>query len=243
MKKLFFLALLVVVMQPHFALAVTQITVTPDPVPTANAQTIQPAQTQGSCTNCNLGYTPLEPIPGLNSPNLVAPGSLPAIINAIFTILITAGALIAVLSLTIGGIQYMTSASATLKNAGIKRAQASMWAMLLIAGTWLILHTVNPALLNFSLNPCPSGSSGCTVSGYSIPNTTLSNTANTGTTFTPYTGALTNTTNSTDLGTANGCTNAGGTWQMFTNTTGGWSTGGTCQIGARQTGVGNGSSP
>jgi hypothetical protein len=121
------------------------------------------------CTNCNLGYVQLEPIPGIaltsgNNPNdpnsLINPNNLYKIINAIFTILITGGALMAVLSLTLGGIQYMTSASAGGKNSGIKRAQAAMWAMLLIAGTWLTLHTINPKLLTFSLNPCPNGVQG-----------------------------------------------------------------------------------
>ena len=92
-------------------------------------------------SNCNLGYTPLEPIPGVTQSNgtydPTQPGSLPGIINAIFRVLITAGALIAVLSLTIGGVQYMTSSSVGGKNIGLERAQAALWGILLIAATWL----------------------------------------------------------------------------------------------------------
>jgi hypothetical protein len=117
-------------------------------------------------TTCNLGYTQLEPIPGLVSQTgagLVNPNNLHNIINAIFKIIITVGALIAVLSLTLGGVQYMVSGSSGGKNAGRKRAEEALWAILLIAASWLILNTINPALLNFSLNPCPQGGTTCTI--------------------------------------------------------------------------------
>ncbi len=70
----------------------------------------------------NLGYTPLEPIPGLTT-DLTNSNNLPSIINAIFKILISIGALIAVLALTVGGIQYMTSSSAEMKTTGIEQRQ------------------------------------------------------------------------------------------------------------------------
>ncbi len=120
----------------------------------------------------NLGYTPLEPIPGLTT-DLTNGNNLPSIINAIFKILITIGALFAVLMLTVGGIQYMVSASAEMKATGIDKAKAALWGIVLLAASWLILYTINPNLLNFSLNPCPAGAVGCTVTG---PSTTASGT-------------------------------------------------------------------
>jgi hypothetical protein len=136
----------------------------------------------GPCTSCNLGYTPLEPIPGVTSGvNLIDPHNLPAIINSIFTILITVGALLAVLFLTIGGVQYMLSESAGGKNEGIRRATAAMWGILLIAGIWLILHTINPNLLSFNLNPCPNGGSGCTINSNITNSTTSAQPVTTGT--------------------------------------------------------------
>lgn len=120
---------------------------------------------------CDLGYTPLEPIPELTSgTDLTSAGSLPKIINAIFVIFITVGALIAVLMLTVGGVQYMISGGPADKNKGIQRAKAALWGILLIAASYLILHTINPQLLNFSLNPCPGGSAGCTVTGNTATN-------------------------------------------------------------------------
>ena len=154
--------------------------------PGANAATCTPSNTNAAAQacpgggtlqpngTCSLGYTQLEPIPGLTSltgsgpGSLVDPNNLHNIINAVFKILITAGALIAVLSLTVSGVQYMISGSAKGKNAGRRRAEAALWGIVLIAASWLILNTINPALLNFSLNPCPAGSSGCTVTN-SVP--------------------------------------------------------------------------
>ncbi|HUD02871.1 MAG TPA: pilin [Candidatus Paceibacterota bacterium] len=128
------------------------------------------AATVATCTNCNLSYTPLEPIPGVTTgANLTSPDSLSVIVNAIFTILISVGALLAVLMLTIGGIQYMVSSAITTKQQGLKRAQAALWGIVLIAASWLILHTINPYLTQITLNPCLPGDTTCTVTGTAAP--------------------------------------------------------------------------
>lgn len=142
------------------------------------AQTTLTPCPHGTSANggCDLGYTPLEPIPGLtDSPDLTNSSNLPTIINAIFKIFITVGALLAVLMLTIGGIQYMVSPSAEMKNEGINRAKAALWGIVLIAASWLILYTINPKLLEFNLNPCPNGAVGCTITGGVNPNSSGSN--------------------------------------------------------------------
>lgn len=152
------------------------------PVTPATAATTITSTIPGSCTSCNLGYTPLEPIPGITSgTNLTDPHSLPGIINTIFKIFITVGALLAVISLTWGGIEYMVSGSAVTKAGGIKRAQAALWGILLLAAIWLILYTINPQLLNFTLTPCADGVN-CTVIGSAITQTTPGTTATTPTT-------------------------------------------------------------
>ncbi len=137
-----------------------------------------------SCgSNCNLGYVPLEPVPGLTTGDLTSSNSLGNIVDAVYKIMITAGALIAVASLVFGGIQYMTSMSPNMKNAGITRAQAAIWGILLIAATWLILNTVNPRLLSFTLNPCPQGQGACTVTGTGNTPTTSTGNVYSNTTF------------------------------------------------------------
>src|SRR6185437_6850958 len=70
----------------------------------------QPTNTSsGACPNggqpgpsggCNLGYTPLEPIPGVTTGfDITNPANLPVLINAVFKILFTIGALMAVVML------------------------------------------------------------------------------------------------------------------------------------------------
>jgi len=260
MKKLFFIASLILLVQPNLALAVTQLTVTPDAPASANDRVSQGFSTLGTAntpntvaapsnttaqSNGNLGYTPLEPIPGVTSPtgngsyDPAQPGQLPAMINAIFRVLITVGALLAVLSLTVGGVQYMTASSVGNKTRGLDRARAALWGIALIAGVWLILNTVNPQLLNFNFSPCKSGGTACS-SLANVPtpasNTTPGTSNPSGTIQTPY-GTFTTQSN-TDLTNATGCANSGGTWKYFTNASGGLSTGGTCYVGATQTGVG-----
>lgn len=183
--------------------------------------------TAAPCTNCNLGYTPLEPIPGLTTnadgSTFTNPNNLPSIVNAIFKIFITVGALFAVLMLTVGGIQYMISGGPAEKARGIQRAQAALWGILLLAAAYLILYTINPNLLTFNLNPCPSGSAGCAVTG-----TVANNNANSGSaaacgTYYPngcaagsYCGSINgiagNCIPNTDQAAQTGCSGQGGTW-------------------------------
>jgi hypothetical protein len=145
-------------------------TPTTNTVPTAPATTpATPAPvTATNCPNggsmnangvCNLGYTPLEPIPGVTDNNLTSPQGFASLVNAIFKIMITTGALLAVLMLTIGGVQYMTSSSIGNKTAGLDRAKAAVYGMLLLAGIYIILNTINPHLLNFDFIACSGG--GC----------------------------------------------------------------------------------
>jgi len=162
------------VSQGFSALGTTNTTNTNTTNPSTPSNTACPnGGTVGANGACNLGYTPLEPIPGVTSANgsynPTQPGAFAAIINAIFRVLITVGALLAVFSLTIGGVQYMVTGSTALKSRAISRVKAALWGIALIAGIWLILNTLNPQLLNFNFNPCSAGNS--TVCNYSSINT------------------------------------------------------------------------
>lgn len=137
--------------------------------------------------SCSLGYTPLEPIPGITPANgaydLTSPTGFARFINAIFTIFISAGALLAVLMLTLGGIQYMTASAINNKTRALERAQAAVWGLLLIAGIWLVLNTINPNLLNFNFIACDPNNPVCSatarVNSTSSGGAAASNTSNT----------------------------------------------------------------
>ena len=119
----------------------------------APVQTTQTQQTPQSCGSaCNLGYTPLEPIPGITSDD--GQGiSFPKMIRNIYYVAIVIGALFSVLMLTLSGIRYMLSDVVTDKSKAIQRIKACLYGLVLIAASYLILNTINPQLVKFSLNP------------------------------------------------------------------------------------------
>lgn len=139
-----------------------------------------PQPTSGTCPNgqpqrtitvngqqvlagCDLGYTPLEPIPGVTTNANGSALDFPHLVGRIYYVAIIIGALFSVLMLTISGIRYMLSDVVTDKARAIQRIKACIYGLILIAASWLILNTINPQLVTFSLNPCPQG--GCTITG------------------------------------------------------------------------------
>src|SRR3989338_10027586 len=103
-----------------------------------------------SAATGQLTYTPLEPLPGTVN-GWGETQQLPALLSAFFKLLITLGSLFAVVMLVVAGIGYMVSEAAVDIEKAKQRAQAALWGLLLLAGSWLILYTINPELLNFKL--------------------------------------------------------------------------------------------
>lgn len=105
-----------------------------------------------------LQYVPLEPL----SPNNTKPVNLASYLNTAYGVLLTLGALFAVGTFTVGGVVYMTADAAGAKSGAVERMKASLWGLLLLAASALILYTVNPCLLSFNLgnlgtnSACPS---------------------------------------------------------------------------------------
>lgn len=93
-------------------------------------------------------YVPLEPLPFLSQ---VRGTRLPDLLQALFQLLIIGGAGVAVLMITIGGIQYMTGEALHQKSEGRARIQNSVLGLLLLLFIYLLLRTINPQLLNFNL--------------------------------------------------------------------------------------------
>jgi hypothetical protein len=112
------------------------------------------AQSTADCgANCNLKYTPLEPLPGGFSAlegkdiNLY----LSAYITSGFKLLILLGGLTAVVMLIIGGMSYMFSeVSPENKSKAKKRIIGAIWGLTLLLFSYLILNTINPQLVNFT---------------------------------------------------------------------------------------------
>jgi hypothetical protein len=93
-------------------------------------------------------YVPLEPLPGATANSY---NSLSAYLNLVFKILISIGAMIAVVTLVIGGITYMVSEIVDKKSEARRRMQAAIIGLLLLLTCWLILYEINPNLTTFAL--------------------------------------------------------------------------------------------
>lgn len=135
----------------------------------------------GAAPASAIDYAPLEPLPGLQGVQNI---DFPQFLGAVFKLLITAGALFAVILLVWGGIAYILSGGGVEVGEAKKRIWAALYGFLILVGAWLMLYTINPTLLNFNLssigslsgNPATnqntSGNSGTiniTVNGGGIP--------------------------------------------------------------------------
>ncbi len=94
-------------------------------------------------------YVPLENIPGLTSNQ---PVSFSTYLTAIYKVGIILAAVLAVLMIVIGGIQYMSAAG----NVGsVESAKETIWqailGLLLVLGSYLILSAINPDLLKMEI--------------------------------------------------------------------------------------------
>jgi len=125
------------------------IQVTAQTAATANTNTSSNSLGKCGAIGNQLGYCPLEPLPGLQN---VANINFAQFLGAIFKLLITAGALFAVILLVIGGIGYIISGSGVEIGEAKRRIWAALYGFIILVGAWLLLYTINPTLLNFNLN-------------------------------------------------------------------------------------------
>ncbi|HVV38788.1 MAG TPA: pilin [Candidatus Paceibacterota bacterium] len=102
-----------------------------------------------SNSNGNISYTPLEPLLPDAPANIAS--DFGAYLNLMFKLFLSVGALLAVGRLVVGGIMYMTSEVMETKGDAKRWMTSSIYGLLLLAGSWLILYTINPDLLKFNL--------------------------------------------------------------------------------------------
>lgn len=90
----------------------------------------------------------LEPIPGVTQGNDF---SFATMMRGLFQALLGLGAILAVLMLVIGGIQYMTGEALNTKEQAREKIRNAILGLLLLFGSVLILQTINPNLLQFKI--------------------------------------------------------------------------------------------
>ena len=99
-------------------------------------------------------YTVLAPLPGTYVGPCPATGCttnfetyIPGLINWSMGI----AAVMAFVVITMGGIMYMTTDAIYKKEDGRKWIEQAIWGLVLVIGAWVILNTINPQILKFTL--------------------------------------------------------------------------------------------
>lgn len=130
-------------------------------------------------TNDNTTYQLLAPLVEYGSGGLIqvpsvstAPGSFATYVNLLYRIAILIAGVLAVVMITIGGMEYMASDSPFSKGDGKTKITNALIGLLLLVSSYLILNTINPQLLNLNI---AIGSSGGTASTNAIPTSDLGN--------------------------------------------------------------------
>jgi hypothetical protein len=119
---------------------------------------LEPSPTPTTTAVTKSTYTLLEPLPCDNKmPNCVngkitsfdpaQTNSLSSYLNIIIRILIGVAAVLAMIMIVMGGIEYMTSGLVSSKEAGKKRITDALVGLLIVLVSYLILFTINPNLL------------------------------------------------------------------------------------------------
>jgi hypothetical protein len=103
--------------------------------------------TQGS-------FVPLAPIPGLTDIQ-PANGGLATFLNNLYKYLIGLAAVLAVLEIIYGGLQYSAQDSISKKEDGKERIQQAILGLVLVLSPVLVFSIINPSILNLSLNLPP----------------------------------------------------------------------------------------
>jgi len=95
------------------------------------------------------GYHPLQALPGI----VVAEEGVTGVdyIIGIFTLLVGATTILAVIWIVLGGIQYMSTDAWSGKSGGKEKIKNALLGLLLAGASWLILNTINPDILKIRL--------------------------------------------------------------------------------------------
>jgi len=93
-------------------------------------------------------YVPLATLPGLQEEENV---DISNYFQNIFNLLIGIAAVLAVVMIIVGGIQYMSTDAVSGKSEGRDRITKAVYGLILAIASWLILFTINPAILNFDI--------------------------------------------------------------------------------------------
>src|SRR3989344_4846812 len=117
-------------------------------------------EAKDSCiTPTDTTYQPLAPLPGLEDTFDTDPTKNPCpfgnYLNIIIKLVIGIAAVLAMVMIVMGGIEYMTSDLISSKEAGKDTIRNAILGLLIALSAYLILNTINPQLLSVCLDKLP----------------------------------------------------------------------------------------
>ncbi|MDQ3075753.1 MAG: C40 family peptidase [bacterium] len=123
----------------------------PNILPAADPQTGNQANTT---VDTDTTYTPLAPLSDELSGPYQTTGKCPLTryLNVLFNIFLGLAAVLAMVMIFVGGIEYMGSELISSKEAGMSKVKNAIGGLLLALAAYLILYTINPRLLNVCLD-------------------------------------------------------------------------------------------
>lgn len=93
-------------------------------------------------------YIPLAPLPNAAP---AAGTNFSVYVKGLFALLIGIAAVLAVIMIVIGGVEYMSTDAVSGKSEGKDKITQALYGLFLAIACWLILYTINPNLLNFDV--------------------------------------------------------------------------------------------
>ncbi|MFA6177756.1 MAG: NlpC/P60 family protein [Candidatus Paceibacterota bacterium] len=112
----------------------------------------------GDASKCNGTYNLLAPLPNPNGGDQMRDfdptqqGNLSVYLNLMIKLFIGICAVLAVIMIVMGGIEYMTSELPGEKGDGKGKIINAIFGLILALGAWTLLYTINPKLLDSSLS-------------------------------------------------------------------------------------------
>lgn len=112
-----------------------------------------PAAAQPFCNGVRCTYTPLERLPGQTNDTISTPQQFGDYVGSAFRLFIVLGGMLAVATFVFGGITYMVSDVLDKKDFARRQMQRSVYGILLLLGSYLLLVSINPEIGLFKFNP------------------------------------------------------------------------------------------
>lgn len=98
------------------------------------------------------GFVPLAPIPGLTQGVAANTEGLAAFFNNLYKFAIGMAAVLAVIMIIWGGLEYSTQDSISKKSDGKQRIYNAIFGLVLVLSPVLVFSIINPSILNLSIN-------------------------------------------------------------------------------------------